>query len=179
MGAWEYMDQMKPVKVGLIDGGFDAPNAAECCITPSGSIKGHDDLAFAATFYNDVATLTKDGDGLINHGTHVAGTMAAISDNDEGICGVYPFGKGSLYGTSAFAPQDYITGMGEKCFYSELILRNVKVINCSYGGYGGLGCYTVAWQVELYDDDIAKKLIESANLQADTLAEFFEHLINK
>lgn len=180
MEAWEYLDKDNAVRVGLIDGGFDAPNVAECCVTPSGSIKGHDDLVFAATFYNDIATITKDGNGLINHGTHVAGTMAANADNDEGICGVYPFGKGNLYGASFVnaSAQNYITGMEEKCTYAELILRNVKVINCSYGGYGGLNCYAAAWQAELYDDDIAKNLIESANLQADTLARFFERLFN-
>lgn len=171
MEAWEYLNIDNAVRVGLIDGGFDAPNSAEKCVTPSGTEDGHGDLEFSATFYNDMTAITKDGNRLINHGTHVAGIMAAVSDNDIGICGVYPFGKGNLYGAS-FAnasAQTYITGMKEKCTYAELILRNVKVINCSYG-------FEIAVpEIELYDD---RKKQFDIEIGADQLAIFFEKLLN-
>lgn len=118
LSAWdilgEHEEKVNPIRLGLIDSGFDTD---------------HEDLedCFVDTFYN-----TSPND----HGTHVAGIMAANSDNNEGICGVYPYGKGNLYGASwsgAGSIKENISIIQEKCCYSELILRNVKVINCSYG----------------------------------------------
>lgn len=60
-----------------------------------------------------------------------------------------------------------------------MILRNIKVINCSYGIIGGYGCYASAWQTELYDDDVTKEFSELADQCAETLAQFFERLIKK
>ena len=90
--TWNYLNAHKsdinPVRVGLVDCGFD---------------ETHEDLQFAAkgVFYN-----SKNQNGLTdedikklerNHGTHVAGTMAANGTNNDGINGVYPYGSGRLY----------------------------------------------------------------------------------
>jgi len=124
LAAWDvlnlYKSKVNPVKVGLLDNGFDT---------------AHEDLGFVETFYNTSAE---------NHGTHVAGTMAAKTNNDQGICGVYPYGDGNLYGVSATGVGSYsennesftgihMTSMGLKIAYAELILRNVSVINTSMG----------------------------------------------
>ena len=129
--AWWYMDKIKtngnsmdPIRVGLIDCGFD---------------ESHEDLEFAEVHYNKTAIDRE-------HGTHVAGTMAAISDNKIGICGVYPYGKNNLYavadggssnygGVSKYAENGtfWSSAMGQKIAFSELILRDVKVINQSMG----------------------------------------------
>ncbi len=117
--AWDVLDshknEVKPVRVGLIDNAFD---------------NNHEDLGFAEVFYNE----NKD----CAHGTHVAGTMAAKANNNEGICGIYPYGDGNLYGVSHTGVCSYFengdpfsTSMFLKIAYSELILRNVKVINSS------------------------------------------------
>lgn len=123
--AWMAMDILKeniqPIKVGLIDNEFD---------------QEHNDLGFAEVFYENYEKNRVD---VIDdaHGTHVAGTMAAKGNNDEGICGVYPYGDGRLYGASWKGSNQYKrnlnSSMTEKCVLSELIFRNVKVINCSYG----------------------------------------------
>lgn len=124
--AWnvlaEYADQVQPVRVGLIDTGFDI---------------GHEDLGFAETFYdngmNGLNTPDKDKD----HGTHVAGTMAANADDTTGICGVYPYGRGRLYGVvncgeyGALQYNDNIFSEMES--FAELLVRDVKVINSSRG----------------------------------------------
>jgi len=125
MGAWrelnEHKDRVKPVRVGLIDTGFDFY---------------HDDLGFAEVFYeNGKNGETSDDRG---HGTHVAGIMAAKADNDIGICGVYPYGNGNLYGVcncgqGAIENKKNTVVMAEKISYAELIVRNVKVINSSRG----------------------------------------------
>ena len=127
LGAWDelnaHKDQVKPVKVGLIDGGFDT---------------AHDDLAFAEVFYDRGAnnrTTDLESD-VVSHGTHVAGIMAARCDNPAGICGVYPYGAYNLYGVSnGFAtPEEQLNSvMYLKIAYAELIVRNVKVINVSWG----------------------------------------------
>lgn len=122
--AWDWLNAYKsnvnPVKVGLIDSGFDVD---------------HEDLGFAEVFYN--AGVAED---RLGHGTHVAGTMAAKANNNEGICGIYPYGDGNLYGVSyvgigAYSENGdvFTTSMFLKIAYSELILRNVKIINTSLG----------------------------------------------
>lgn len=116
LAAWDVLeqhsDEVFPVRVGLIDNGFDTD---------------HEDLGFAETFYN------VEGD----HGTHVAGTMAANANNEEGICGVYPYGDGNLYGVSLDGVRTHSENehslMYLKIAYAELILRNVKIINSSWG----------------------------------------------
>lgn len=121
--AWTAMnlikDQINPVNVGLIDSGFFM----------------HDDLGFAEMFYENGKNRVDVKDE--KHGTHVAGIMAAKGNNKEGICGVYPYADGKLYGASWAGADQYnknkISVMKEKCCFSELIFRNVKVINCSYG----------------------------------------------
>lgn len=130
--AWYAMnllkDNIEPVKVGLIDGGFD---------------QNHEDLGFAEIFYDNGANRI-ESDYISsedkNHGTHVAGTMAAKGNNTEGICGVYPYGDSRLYAASVTGSDMYTQNgnfhtsiMTEKILFAELILRNVKVINQSLG----------------------------------------------
>ena len=136
--AWWYMDKLKenggeinPIRVGVIDDGFDF---------------NHEDLGFALTNMGVYTNTTK------NHGTHVAGTMAAKANNTKGICGVYPYGDGNLYGVSwkdAGSMQENTSCMQEKCLLSELILRNVKVINCSYG-YKLVDVYIDYWNGSVF-----------------------------
>lgn len=133
LGAWDKLcytsRKIEPVKVGIIDGGFDV---------------NHEDLNYAEVFYdngaNGLNSLGKD------HGTHVSGTIAAKNNDTTGICGVYPYGDGRLYGVShggnvknggvnAYSENGnyWSSVMSMKIAYSELIVRNVKVINQSQG----------------------------------------------
>ncbi len=131
--AWELMNNIKkeiaPVNVGLIDVGFD---------------EAHEDLSFAenGVFYNNENQngLTKEDADKISrdHGTHVAGIMAANGTNDKGICGVYPYSSKKLYAVALDKKYDensnyHSSIMFQKIAFSELILRNVRVINESLG----------------------------------------------
>lgn len=157
--AWELLkdhsDQVnQDLRIGLIDDGFD---------------DNHEDLGFAETFYN--RNISEDDR---SHGTHVAGTMAAKSDNEAGICGVYPFGDGHLYGVSFKGVNKYsentVSAMQGKCSYSELILRNVKIINCSYGSA------KLAVLASVYNDADAEQKIKN---ESTCLAEFLQRLLDK
>ena len=133
--VWSYFNRhmtgIKPVKVGLVDSGFDML---------------HEDLQLTEdrVFYNTTLQNGLDKKKPVNiprkHGTHVAGIMAAIGTNDEGINGVYPYGAGRLYGVSVIGMQCYdenmsyhLSMMMQKIAFAELIVRNVKVINQSMG----------------------------------------------
>ncbi|MCD7949093.1 MAG: S8 family serine peptidase [Erysipelotrichaceae bacterium] len=121
--SWTLLDNadqstINPVRIGLIDNGFD---------------DDHEDLGFAETFYNENYDASANSEA--SHGTHVAGTMAANSNDDTGICGVYPYGDGNLYGVSIKGIESYsennVSSMSYKIAFAELIFRNVKVINVS------------------------------------------------
>lgn len=182
--AWKSMelkkDNIEPVKVGLIDTGFDTK---------------HEDLGFAdnGVFYLNGANSNEDRDidtnvkteDILSHGTHVAGIMAAKSNNKDGICGVYPYGNSLLYGVSFWGSakktediyedkysENAVSSMIEKIYFSELILRNVKVINCSYGDESGV-------LVEYGNEK--EKEAELADLEdrANLLGDFLNRLIDK
>ena len=124
--AWSMMNTIKekinPVNVGLIDKGFD---------------ETHEDLTFKQVFYENGANSVDIADEF--HGTHVAGTMAARGDNKDGICGVYQYSNGRLYAASWSGANEYKLNQYSSSSFidmvclAELVLRNVKVINASYG----------------------------------------------
>lgn len=129
VGAWNLLansDSVVPVRVGVHDSGLNPD---------------HVDLGFAGYYYeNGVNRIRTNRSGARNHGTHVSGTFAANADNDIGICGVYPYGNGRLYGVSNNGITHFSENgsfftciMSEKVAFAELIVRNVKVINQSLG----------------------------------------------
>mgnify|MGYP002435451249 FL=1 len=132
-------NQIQPVRVGVIDNGFD---------------ESHSDLPFEEVFYNKpyMDASDKDKKELGGHGTHVTGIFAANGTNSDGICGVYPYSKeGKLYaaswenGNRQYGENKQSLISQEVCF-AELVLRNVKVINCSYGSadyYGATAMYYI------------------------------------
>lgn len=141
--AWKIMNdrrnQIQPMRVGVIDNGFD---------------ESHSDLPFEEVFYNKpyMDASDKDKKELGGHGTHVTGIFAANGTNSDGICGVYPYSKeGKLYaaswenGNRQYGENKQSLISQEVCF-AELVLRNVKVINCSYGSadyYGATAMYYI------------------------------------
>ncbi len=156
ISAWDELSRNEytnPVKVGLIDNGFDTD---------------HEDLNFAEVLYND------EFDYKSSHGNHVAGIMAASTSDDKGICGVYPYGDGNLYGVrdgcesyagfGVSADEEngtyYTSVISQKIAYAELILRGVKVINQSMGFN--------------YQSNYEKKSLLSSSVDYEALLDFWE-----
>ena len=129
--AWDILNECKsrisPVRIGLVDSCFD---------------ESHEDLDFAdnGIRYNSPGQNGEVRSDYREHGTHVAGIMAAVGTNTEGINGVYPYGKDRLFGVSSSGVTKYKengngweSSMCLKVAFAELIVRNVKVINHSQG----------------------------------------------
>ncbi len=127
--AWGYLDQLETVNVGLIDSMVKTD---------------HEDLNVAGAYasYYDLetgtwATYTVDASSLPpqDHGTHVAGTMAATW-NEVGMSGIMA-DKGNLYYSCAYNTRN---GSVANVFYtpytyvkaiSVLLEQNVQAINIS------------------------------------------------
>ncbi|MCD7811719.1 MAG: S8 family serine peptidase, partial [Ruminococcus sp.] len=177
LGAWDLLasnDDTNPVRVGLFDISFDV---------------NHEDLGFVETFYNGGFD-ANDTSTTNSHGTHVAGTMAAKTVDNTGICGVYPYGDGNLYGVSLNGIYNYsennLSCIAFKCAFAELIFRNVQIINVSLG---------VNYYEDFADKDEDENIIEvhydkvlnylnnhdfsEEEAQAAELAEFFNRLLIK
>lgn len=121
MGAWDHLEQMSYVKVGIIDSMFDI---------------NHEDIAYTKVWNNPISSELTD-----EHGTHVSGTIAACYNNGKGIAGIAP--KVILYGYSILGSNtDSVTTdvnknlsgeMEWKYALANLITSQCKIINVSMG----------------------------------------------
>ena len=143
--AWKSTTGSKNVIVAIIDGGIDYT---------------HEDLA-GNFFYNEaeqngVAGVDDDQNGYVDdvygwnfctnnkdvyphsHGTHVAGTVAAVNNNGIGVCGVAGGDGTPGSGVSLLSVQvfDSRSGSGEGDFAAAIVYaanRGASIANCSWG----------------------------------------------
>jgi serine protease len=115
------------------------------CIIDSGYKYGHEDLPTSGVSgYNGNLAWNQDGDG---HGTHVAGTIAALGSNSKGVRGVITNGA-NLYIVRVFGDN------GAWAYESDLINAlskcrdaGAKVVSMSLGGGKGIG----PWEQNAFD----------------------------
>lgn len=151
LSAWDYIDDMQTVKIGLIDSSF---------------YEGHEDLKFTQVWNN-----TRDIDST--HGSHVAGTMAARFNNKKGIAGISPKNQLYAYATGAGnnkSEMNFATVMEYKYAFALLIGNNVKVINVSQNT-GRVQCFAASRG--------NTNAIEYVNTNAEILGDFLNKLIIK
>ncbi len=103
--AWYYKDYFQPMKVGVVDNGFDTD---------------HEDLPISVLNPDENSQASHD------HGTPVAAVLGASWDNSAGISGV--MGNADLVGYSAGT--DYANGWQG---VNECLKNGCKVINLSWG----------------------------------------------
>lgn len=115
---------------------FQAGSAKKLCIIDSGFDGAHEDLQAS-----NVAGINLSGEGdwntdLAHHGTHVAGTVAALGGNGMGVVGVIPTGQLPLhivkvFDSSGSAPSSTIIRGVLQCKKAK-----ARVVSMSLGGSG-------------------------------------------
>jgi len=121
--AWEYNNRLQPVNIGVIDCMFAL---------------NHSDLFFTEIplgMAHEAQKIKEKPDAWNNHGTHVAGTIAASFNNENGIAGISP--KNRLYGVSTngvtLAGRYWdIQGWNTALFYL-IVEKQCQIINISMG----------------------------------------------
>ena len=143
--AWKTTTGKKEIVVAIIDGGIDYT---------------HEDLAANVLLntaeQNGVAGVDDDGNGYVDdvygwnfctgtkdvyphaHGTHVAGTVAAVNNNGKGVAGIAGGDGSANSGVSLLSVQvfDSRSGSGEGDFAASIVYaanRGASIANCSWG----------------------------------------------
>jgi thermitase len=125
--------------VGKVDADIDAPtawdttqNGVKVAILDCGVNESHPDLANKVVDRYNFTTATSGTNDVYGHGTHVAGIVAAVTNNNDGVAGVCP-GCSLLNGKVL---DD--TGSGAYSWIANGIIwatdNGAKVINLSLGG---------------------------------------------
>jgi subtilisin family serine protease len=152
--AWELIEPFRPtmdtVIVGIIDTGVDYTHedlASRMWVNPDETAgngldddgNGYVDDIYGYDFaYNDDDPM--DGDG---HGTHVAGSIAAVTNNSTGVAGTFgPFANAEIMALKFLDDSGSGTTADaiEAIYYA--IDKGAKVLNNSWGGG--------AWEASLY-----------------------------
>ncbi|HRI16968.1 MAG TPA: S8 family serine peptidase [Burkholderiaceae bacterium] len=139
---------------------FQAANAKKLCIVDSGYDISHEDLPPSNVAGVD---LTNSGIGSWNtdeasHGTHVAGTIAALGGNGKGVVGVIPTGQQPLFISKVFDA----SGSASSSTIIKGVLQcnrnKAKIISMSLGG----GRPT-KFEQNIYDNMAAKGILVIAS----------------
>jgi serine protease len=123
---------------------------AKVCVIDSGYFVGHEDLPPAGLVTGaDNSGTGKWNEDQCGHGTHVAGTIAAVSGNGKGVVGVVPTGA---------LPMHIVKVFGDSCawtYSSDLInalntcrSNGARIVNMSLGGGKAIG----PWEERAFND---------------------------
>ncbi|WP_115719701.1 S8 family serine peptidase [Gallaecimonas mangrovi] len=135
------LGEMEPWGIGAIQAsgslGANAPTGKTVCIMDTGYALGHDDLPSSG-----VSGEGNSGTGVwsspgVSHGTHVAGTIAGIANNGEGVVGIFPAQQVGLYIVKVFDNDGNWPTASDLVDAAEACEdAGADVINMSLGGTG-------------------------------------------
>jgi subtilisin family serine protease len=128
---------------------FSAANAPKLCIVDSGIDIAHEDLQDGNITGVNFSVEGDWNTDEVHHGTHVAGTIAALGGNGVGVVGVVPTGQLPLQINKVFpgrspnggAPSTVILKAVRNCVQS-----GAKIISMSLGGAGSTNFEASAYQ---------------------------------
>lgn len=130
-------------RIGVPDGDWDVPGRGRIrvAIVDTGIDRQHPDLAARIVFgagYTDQAPpdgdAQTDGRSAFDHGTHVAGIVAAIRNNMTGVAGVSNNIDLMAMGCSTWSSSQgtyLISNAGDAI--ADAVANGARVINCSFG----------------------------------------------
>ncbi|WP_394202454.1 S8 family serine peptidase [Shewanella waksmanii] len=137
------MAESSPYGIGMVQANLvsDSQTAnRKVCITDTGYDLGHVDLPNAGVTgddgygSNNTGNWYNDGNG---HGTHVAGTIAAIGGNNQGVVGVNPSGLIGLHIVKVFNDSgNWAYGSDLVAAINQCVNAGADVISMSLGGGG-------------------------------------------
>jgi subtilisin family serine protease len=133
--------EVVPYGINLVES-LNVPNGnvtnRRVCIIDTGYDKNHPDLPSAATGSTVTGVAAgdldpfKDGNG---HGTHVAGTIAAVAGNNRGVVGVIGTGKVNIHIVRVFNDNgQFVWASSLVSAVEECVDAGSNVINMSLGG---------------------------------------------
>lgn len=121
--------------VAVVDTGVDYTHEdlkEHMWTNPYSSLKGTYGYDFAD---NDSDPMDEDDDG---HGTHCAGIISAVRDNETGIAGISEARIMALkiFDKNGEAKDSYIIAAFNYIYQAQSLGANIVVVNCSWGGGG-------------------------------------------
>ncbi|WP_108945711.1 S8 family serine peptidase [Shewanella halifaxensis] len=137
------MAETSPYGIGMVQANLvsDSQTAnRKVCITDTGYDLGHVDLPSSGVTgddgygSNNTGNWYNDGNG---HGTHVAGTIAAIGGNNQGVVGVNPSGLVGLHIVKVFNDSgSWAYGSDLVAAVNQCVNAGADIISMSLGGGG-------------------------------------------
>jgi hypothetical protein len=144
-GAWKYNDEMKPVKVGVLDSIVNPSHEdlkipeSHLSIMPTNDFKTLPELVKYKSENSGMKFVGRN-DSFADHGSHVSGIVGAISDNKKGVSGVDWFSDlyfSTYWNYSKETDGNVKVGLDSYASFTLNIMRLVasgcRVINVSIG----------------------------------------------
>ena len=119
-------------------------SSRKVCIIDSGYDKSHEDLPDDPSIVTGMSLVTGDeawDTDEITHGTHVAGTIAAIEGNNIGVRGIIGNGGLKLHIVKVFGPSFGPSASVIIAAIEDCVAEGSNIINMSLGGSGKSDAY--------------------------------------